>query len=174
MRSGGKGQPSARARVRTLAFVRLNAAVARRAELPEPRKPSGVHRLAASMADLLAASQRPKIIAPIVKMAAPIQMTMAAFFSEMLGVGFMNQINREQPIGSCTDRRALDAPGGGGARGWVDRLPNCISTARRRGAIRQAHHLHSNGSGWSGGGYAKITHRRRYRAAARASYIQFD
>jgi hypothetical protein len=43
------------------------------------------------MADLLAASQRPKIIAPIVKMAAPIQMTMADFFSEMLGVGFMTK-----------------------------------------------------------------------------------
>ena len=87
------------------------------------------------MADLLAASQRPKIIAPIVKMAAPIQMTMAAFFSEMLGVGFMNQINREQPIGSCTDRTALDASGG--CQGWVDRLPNRISTATawRRGAI---------------------------------------
>jgi hypothetical protein len=55
----------------------------------EPRTTSDVHHLAASIGELLAASQRPKIIAPIVKMAAPTQMTMAAFFSEMLGVGFM-------------------------------------------------------------------------------------
>ena len=88
------------------------------------------------MADLLAASQRPKIIAPIVKMAAPIQMTMAAFFSEMRR-RFHEQINREQLIGSCTDRRAVDALAVGCQVGWVDRLPNRISAAaaRRRGAI---------------------------------------
>jgi hypothetical protein len=33
--------------------------------------------------------QWPKIIAPIVDTAAPIQIQMAAFFSEMVGVGFM-------------------------------------------------------------------------------------
>ena len=41
------------------------------------------------MAELKEASQRPKIIAPIVKTDAPIHIRMAALFSEMIGVGFM-------------------------------------------------------------------------------------
>ena len=41
------------------------------------------------MAEPTDASQWPKIIAPIVKMAAPIQMTMAAFFSELIGGSVM-------------------------------------------------------------------------------------
>jgi hypothetical protein len=36
-------------------------------------------------------SQCPKIIAPIVKMAAPIQIRTAALFSELVGVGFMTK-----------------------------------------------------------------------------------
>jgi hypothetical protein len=43
----------------------------------------------ASTAWISDASQCPKIIAPIVKMAVPIQIRMAALFSEMIGVGFM-------------------------------------------------------------------------------------
>jgi hypothetical protein len=40
----------------------------------------------------MVASQWPKNIAPIVKRAVPIQMKMAARFSEMVGVGFMTKI----------------------------------------------------------------------------------
>jgi hypothetical protein len=45
----------------------------------------------ASTAELIAVSQRPKIIAPVVKTKTivPIQMKMAAFFSELIGVGVM-------------------------------------------------------------------------------------
>jgi hypothetical protein len=42
-----------------------------------------------SMVWISEASQWPKIITPIVKMVAPIQIKMAAFFSEMVGVGFI-------------------------------------------------------------------------------------
>jgi hypothetical protein len=51
--------------------------------------PSTFRLLGASMVAPTVAPQCPKIIAPIVKRAAPIQMTTAAFFSDMIGVGFM-------------------------------------------------------------------------------------
>jgi hypothetical protein len=43
------------------------------------------------MASITGSSQCPKIIAPIVKTAVLIQISMAAFFSEVIGVGFMNK-----------------------------------------------------------------------------------
>jgi hypothetical protein len=43
------------------------------------------------MASRAASSQCPKIIAPIVNMAAPMQIRTAAFLSEMIGVGFMTK-----------------------------------------------------------------------------------
>jgi hypothetical protein len=45
--------------------------------------------LQSSTAWISDASQWLKIIAPIVKMAEPIQIRMAALLSEMIGVGFM-------------------------------------------------------------------------------------
>jgi hypothetical protein len=56
---------------------------------PARRVPSGVHLLLVSIAEPVDASQWPKSIAPIVNRAAPIQIKMAALFSEMVGVGFM-------------------------------------------------------------------------------------
>jgi hypothetical protein len=38
--------------------------------------------------------ERPKTIAPTVKMVAPIQMIMVALFSEMFGAGFITKENR--------------------------------------------------------------------------------
>jgi hypothetical protein len=56
-----------------------------------PRAPSDVFRPQRSTAELIDESQRPKIIAPVVKTKTivPIQMKMAAFFSELIGVGVM-------------------------------------------------------------------------------------
>jgi hypothetical protein len=55
------------------------------------RTPSGDHRPQRSMAEPTDAFQWPKPMAPTVKTKTivPIQMKMAAFFSEMDGVGFM-------------------------------------------------------------------------------------
>jgi hypothetical protein len=118
MRSGGKVQPSARARVRTLAFVRLNAAAARRAELPRATK--AIRRSSSCR---------------VHKEGRTDPNDDGGFLLGNAWRRFHDQINREQPIGSCTDRTALDASGG--CQGWVDRLPNRISTATawRRGAI---------------------------------------
>jgi hypothetical protein len=93
MRSGRNGQPSWRARSRTLAFFspkRSGDANDRCALRNESL--SGVHRLRASIAWISDPSQRPKIIAPIVKTTALIQIKIAAFFSEMIGGGFMIHI----------------------------------------------------------------------------------
>jgi hypothetical protein len=49
------------------------------------------HLLQESMVWISEASQWPKIITPIVKMVAPIQIKMAAFFSEMVGFVFMTR-----------------------------------------------------------------------------------
>jgi hypothetical protein len=58
---------------------------------PELRVPSAAHRLQGTMVSISDASQYPKIIAPIVKTAVLIQISTAAFFSEVIGVGFMNK-----------------------------------------------------------------------------------
>jgi hypothetical protein len=70
-----------------------------RAMRPARRTSSDVHRPQPSRVEPKDASQSPKIMAPIVKTKTivPIQMTMAAFFSELTGVGFMTgQPQREQ------------------------------------------------------------------------------
>ena len=90
LRSGGNVQPNKRARVRTLPVARLRAAAALKIEAPWPASAlmrsssSAVH--GRQMGRII---QWPKIIAPIVNTAAPIQIQMAAFFSEMVGVDFM-------------------------------------------------------------------------------------
>jgi hypothetical protein len=58
---------------------------------PGLRVPSTVHHLQESRVSRAASSQCPKIMAPIVNMAAPIQIRTAAFFSEMIGVDFMTK-----------------------------------------------------------------------------------
>jgi hypothetical protein len=52
------------------------------------------------MVSISDASQCPKIIAPIVKTAVLIQISTAALFSEMVGVGFMIQITATRSNGS--------------------------------------------------------------------------
>jgi hypothetical protein len=56
-----------------------------------PRRPSAVRLLQQSSPELADASQCPKIIAPIAKMAALIEIRMAAFLSEIVGEGFITR-----------------------------------------------------------------------------------
>jgi hypothetical protein len=91
MRFAGNGHPNFRARSRIGCRPRLKAAQARISDAPwstsafSRSSSSGDHGLD------IGASQCPKIIAPIVNKAAPIQIRTAALFSEMIGVGFMTK-----------------------------------------------------------------------------------
>jgi hypothetical protein len=78
---GGNGQPNFRARSRIVCWPRLKAPQARTSDAPSATSAFTAHHLRGVISD---AYQRPKIIAPIVKTAALIQMWAATLFSEQI------------------------------------------------------------------------------------------
>jgi hypothetical protein len=89
IRRGGKGQPSFLARMRIATFLRPKAAAARTTDALSRELFQTFIVLRHPYLMQSSHAQWPKIIAPIVKKAAPTQIQMAAFFSEIDDVGFM-------------------------------------------------------------------------------------